>query len=183
MNLPIKGTKFRTQDIVDRSSICVWDNKNYGVDMRKLGAQEYNNSLIDKLAAWGVDFIKVDDMVPYPEEIMAIHKAIKNGNHNIMVSLSPGDVHSRSYRPYYRSANMLWIISDIWNNQLSINRSFKAWEQYVGLQTADFYPDLDMIPFGRLRVEIPDWLDEEMEKTVKVYSIKIKCKLLLHREL
>lgn len=165
LNLPIKGTNYRARDIADINNICVWDSKNYGVDMSKPGAQEYYNSLIDKLASFGVDFIKVDDMVPYPDEIVAIDKAIKNGNHKIVYSLSPGDVHSKSYLPYYRKSHMLRITSDVWDNQASIDKSFKAWGDFVGLETTNFYPDLDMIPFGRLRVEIPDWLESEKEKS------------------
>lgn len=159
-NLPIKGTKYRARDIADTTSICVWSDKNYGVDMGKPGAQEYYNSLIDKLASWGVDYIKVDDMVPNPKEIMAVAKAIENGGHKMMYSLSPGGVKARTSLPYYKKANMLRITADIWDNQLSIEKSFNAWEKFSGLQGNDFWPDLDMIPFGRLCVEMPDFIKD-----------------------
>jgi hypothetical protein len=159
-NLPIKGTRYRARDIADTTNICVWTDKNYGVDMSKPGAQEYYNSLIDKLAYWGVDFIKVDDMVPNPKEIMAIAKAIENGEYQMMYSLSPGGVHSMANLPYYKKANMLRITSDIWDNSLSIEKGFYAWEKFGGLEGHDFWPDLDMIPFGRLCVESPDFLEE-----------------------
>ncbi|MBD0777574.1 glycoside hydrolase family 27 protein [Maribacter sp. ANRC-HE7] len=163
-NLPIKGTPYRARDIADTTSICVWSDKNYGVDMSKPGAQEYYNSLIDKLASWGVDYIKVDDMVPNPKEIVAIAKAIENGGHKMMYSLSPGGVNTRVDLPYYKKANMLRITSDIWDNQLSIEKGFYAWEKFSGLEGKDFWPDLDMIPFGRLCIEIPDFVEDVPEE-------------------
>jgi len=159
-NLPIKGTRYRARDIADTTNICVWSDKNYGVDMSKPGAQEYYNSFIDKLASWGVDFIKVDDMVPNPKEIMAIAKAIENGGYNMMYSLSPGGVKSLSHFPYYKKANMLRIVADVWDTQLSIDKGFYAWEKFSGVEGNGFWPDLDMIPFGRLCVESPDFLEK-----------------------
>lgn len=167
-NLPIKGTQYRARDIADTTNICLWSAKNYGVDMSKPGAQEYYNSLIEKLASWGVDFIKVDDVVPNPKEILAIALAIENCGSKMLYSLSPGDVHSQSHLPYYQKANMLRVTRDIWDNQLSIEKGFYAWEKFSGLEGNGFWPDLDMIPFGRLCVESPDFLkdipDEEKSR-------------------
>jgi len=157
-NLPIKGTKYTARDIVDTTSICVWKAQNYGVDMSKPGAQEYYNSLIDKLASWGVDFIKVDDIVPNPKEFLAIIKAIENGGHKITVSLSPGDAHSKTFLPYYKQANMLRITGDVWDNQKSIDKGFRLWEEYAGTEGNGFWPDMDMIPFGDLKVVVPDFI-------------------------
>ena len=38
----------------------------FGVDGSKPGAQAYYNSLFEQFAAWGVDFVKADNMM-YPE--------------------------------------------------------------------------------------------------------------------
>ena len=159
-NLPIKGTKYTARDIADTTSICVWKAQNYGVDMSKPGAQEYYNSLIDKLASWGVDFIKVDDIVEEPKEFMAIVKAIENGGHKMTLSLSPGDAHTRADLAYYKKTNMIRITGDVWDNQKSIDKGFKAWEDYTGTEGNGFWPDLDMIPFGDLKVVVPDFLDK-----------------------
>ena len=159
-NLPIKGTPYFAQDISDTNSVCVWNQENYGIDMTKPGAQAYYNALIDKLAGWGIDFIKVDDIIPNPQEIVAVAKAIEDGGHNIIYSLSPGDVHHPTHLTYYRRANMLRITRDIWDNPLSIQKGFLAWEKFQGTDRPGFWPDLDMIPFGRLDVvatdDIPD---------------------------
>jgi alpha-galactosidase len=151
-NLPIKGTPYFARDIADTGNVCVWNEDNYGIDMSKPGAQAYYNALIDKLAGWGVDFIKVDDVVPNPLEIVAIAKAIADGGHAMLYSLSPGDVHHPAHLPYYRQANMLRITRDIWDNPLSLEKGFIAWEKFQGTERPGFWPDLDMIPFGRLDV-------------------------------
>lgn len=151
-NLPIPGTKYFSRDIADTTNTCVWSEMNYGVDMTKPGAQEYYNSIIDTLANWGVDFIKVDDVVPNPPEIIAIANAIEKGNHKMILSLSPGDVHHQAHLHYYKRSNMVRISRDIWDNPLSIEKGFFAWEKFQGISGPGFWPDLDMIPFGRLDV-------------------------------
>jgi len=155
-NLPIKGTRYFARDIADTNSICSWNKENYGIDMTKPGAQEYYNALINKLAGWGVDFIKLDDVVPNPREIVAVAKAIEAGGRQITYSLSPGDVHHDTHLAYYQRANMLRITGDIWDNPLSIEKGFSAWEKFQGTERPGFWPDLDMIPFGRLTVVATD---------------------------
>jgi alpha-galactosidase len=151
-NLPIKGTPYFARDIADTSNVCVWNQENYGIDMAKPGAQAYYNALINKLASWGVDFVKVDDVVPNPLEIVAVGKAIAASGRPILFSLSPGDVLHPAHHAYYRHANMLRITRDIWDNPLSVEKGFHAWEKYQGTEGPGFWPDLDMIPFGRLTV-------------------------------
>lgn len=47
---------------------------------------------------------------------------------------------------------MLRITRDIWDNPLSIEKGFFAWEAFQGTESPGFWLDLDMIPFGRLDV-------------------------------
>jgi hypothetical protein len=151
-NLRIPGTSYFARDIADTDSVCVWNGSNYGIDMTKPGAQTYYNTLIDALAGLGIDFIKVDDIVPNPHEIVAIAKAIEDGGHTMIYSLSPGDVHHPAHLPYYKRSNMLRITRDIWDNPQSVEKGFIAWEKFQGTERHGFWPDLDMIPFGRLDV-------------------------------
>lgn len=151
-NLPIPGTPYFASDIADTNSICGWSRSNYGVNMTKPGAQVYYNTVIDSLANWGIDFIKVDDMVPNPPEIIAIARAIEEGGHTMIYSLSPGDVHHPAHLPYYKRANILRVTRDIWDNPLSIEKGFIAWEKFQFVSGPGFWLDLDMIPFGRLDV-------------------------------
>ena len=79
-------------------------------------------------------------------------EAIEQGGHTMIYSLSPGDVHHPTHLPYYKRANMLRITRDIWDDPLSIEKGFWAWDNFQGVSGLGFWPDLDMIPFGRLEV-------------------------------
>ena len=159
-NLPVKGTRYFARDIANTNSVCSWNQENYGIDMTKPGAQEYYNALINKLAGWGVDFLKLDDVVPNPREIVAVARAIEKGGHKMIYSLSPGDVHHPIFLPHYQRANLLRITGDVWDKPESVEKGFAAWEKFQGTERPGFWPDLDMIPFGRLTVvgtdDIPD---------------------------
>ena len=153
-NLPIEGTKYRLKDIADKKKLCPWNDFNYGVDMSKPGAQEYYNSLLRKYAGWGVDFIKFDDIVPHPDEVQAVVKAIKFCGRDIVLSLSPGDYIKVEHSQAYKEANMVRITSDIWDNRESIDATFQRWEEMQSYDGAANHSwlDMDMICFGQLYV-------------------------------
>ena len=155
LNLPIKGTNYRAADIADTTSICTWNDQNYGVDMRKPGAQEFYNSLVNQMAEWGVDFIKYDDIVPYPEEVEAVAKAIVQCGRPMVLSLSPGDDVDENAIEFFRKANMLRVTHDIWDDKEGINNCFTAWRKWQGKEAPGFWIDMDMIPFGQLQVMSP----------------------------
>lgn len=154
-NVPIKGTNYHAQDIVNKKDTCVWCLQNYGVDMTKPGAQEFYNNWIKQLADWGVDFLKVDDVVPYPAEVKAICKAVRNSGRNIVISLSPGDKVNEAALPFFKQANMLRVTHDIWDDQVGIDACFSAWKKWQGKEDRNFHIDMDMIPFGELQVMNP----------------------------
>lgn len=155
LNLPIQGTKRRASDVADTSSVCRWCHYNYGVDMSKPGAQQFYNSLVNQLAGWGIDFIKADDIVPFPKEILGLANAIEQCGRNMVFSLSPGKTTNLRDLPYYRRANMVRITSDIWDRREDLDKSFAAWKRFQGTTCEGFWPDLDMIPFGQLLLMSP----------------------------
>ncbi|MHC4504769.1 MAG: glycoside hydrolase family 27 protein, partial [Planctomycetota bacterium] len=156
-NLPVEGTKYRMQDIVNRKSRCPWAASpwwNYGVDMTRPGAQEYYDGLIRKYAGMGVDFIKFDDIVPNPDEVEAVVRAIEKCDRKIVLSLSPGDHIRVEHSDAYKKADMVRITSDIWDNRGSLQTAFRRWEamqDYTGPEMGSFL-DMDMVCFGRLCV-------------------------------
>jgi len=154
-NLPIKGTNFRAQDIADTTSICNWCAQNYGVDMSKPGAQEFYNSLLNQMADWGLDFLKYDDIVPFPEEVDAVTKAIAQCGRTIVLSLSPGGDVDPNALDSFKKANMLRVTNDIWDDQLGIDQCFDTWKIWVGKEEPGFWIDMDMIPFGQLQLQNP----------------------------
>lgn len=154
-NTPVKGTQYHAQDIADTTSICSWCKYNYGVDMSKPGAQEFYNSLVDQLAAWGVDFIKADDIVPFPKEIEGLANAIAQCGRPMVFSLSPGGNVDVNAIDYFKRGNMLRATHDIWDEQKGIDQSFNAWEKWQGKEQPGFWIDMDMIPFGTLQMMSP----------------------------
>jgi alpha-galactosidase len=108
-NVPIKGTNYFAKDIADVNSICVWNKQNFGVDMTKPGAQEFYNSLINQMAEWGVDFLKYDDIVPFPKEVEAVAAAIAQCGRPIMLSLSPGGRVDPNHLSAFQKAQMLRV--------------------------------------------------------------------------
>ncbi|SNR54269.1 Melibiase [Lutibacter agarilyticus] len=154
-NTKVKGTEYFARDIADTTSICEWNHQNYGVDMSKPGAQEFYNSLINQMAEWGVDFLKYDDLVPFPDEVEAIANAIEQCGRPIVYSLSPGgDVDVNAIKSFKR-ANMLRVTHDIWDDQVGLNQSFDAWRKWQGKEESGFWIDMDMIPFGKLQLMSP----------------------------
>jgi hypothetical protein len=154
-NTPVKGTKYFAQDVADTTSICSWNDQNYGIDMSKPGAQEFYNSLMNQMAEWGVDFLKYDDLVPFPKEVEAIANAIKQSGRPMVYSLSPGgDVDENAINSFKR-ANMLRVTHDIWDEQKGIDQCFDAWRKWQGKEEPGFWIDMDMIPFGQLQLMSP----------------------------
>jgi len=154
-NLPILGSKSRASDIADTSDRCSWSADNFGVDMSRPGAQAHYDSVIALLAEWGVDFIKADDITEHPAEIEAVVAAIARARRPIVLSLSPGGKSDLRHLRTYRMANMVRTTADVWDNRASLSRAFDAWYRWRGVGGEGFWPDLDMIPFGRLRVRFP----------------------------
>lgn len=191
-NTPIKGTNYRAQDIVDTTSICKWCPQNYGVDMTRPGAQAFYDSWIGQLADWGVDFIKADDIVPFPAEVEAVAKAIKNSGRNILLSLSPGGFVDDAQLDFFKLGNMLRVTHDIWDEQIGLDQCFKAWRKWQGKEDANFFIDMDMIPFGELQVmnPVPEGLTgkesnteiKQMKKEGKLKNIELLSGKGFHRQ-
>lgn len=161
LNLPILGTKYTARDIADVDSVCSWCQHNYGINMNNPGAQQYYNSVIDLLASWGVDFIKVDDIVSdayepnKAKEIEAVVDAVQQCDRDIVISLSPGDNVDPALMDVYNKSNMLRITSDIWDNREDIDKAFDKWYEFSQFGGNGFWTDLDMIPFGHLQLHKP----------------------------
>jgi len=152
-NTPIKGTSRHAADIADTNSVCKWNIDMYGVDMTKPGAQEYYNSVFERFANWGLDFVKVDDISrPYDAvqkaEIEAIRKAIDRTGRPMILSLSPGATPLKE-GPHVRQHANMWRISDDfwdkWTELLAQFRRLRDWTPYCG---PGHFPDADMLPLG-----------------------------------
>ena len=152
-NTPIKGTTARAADIADKNSICSWNPDMYGVDMSKPGAQEYYDSLYEMFAAWGVDFVKVDDLSrPYhAPEIEAIRRAIDKTGRPMVLSTSPGETPLSAGEHIERHANMWRISDDFWDDWPALFAQFKRLDDWTPNRGAGHFPDADMLPLGAVR--------------------------------
>lgn len=155
LDLPVKGTSYTARDIANVQDTCSWSSQNYGIDMDKPGAQEYYNSVVELVAGWGVDFIKYDDIVHKPREINAVADAIAKTGKRIILSISPGDDIDPAYYETYQRADMIRISRDIWDLREDIQISFDRWDTLGPYAGKGFWLDMDMIPFGHLRVNYP----------------------------
>jgi hypothetical protein len=150
---PIKGTNGITADMLaDTNSKCFWMNHMYGLDMKKPGAQEYLNSILELYASWGVDFIKVDDIArPYREaEVEGYRKAIDNCGRPMVLSLSPGNTALSEASHAVKNANMWRMADDFWDNWKEILGMMDYAKQWEGVSGPGHWPDCDMIQIGKL---------------------------------
>ena len=153
-NLPVLGTQVRARDVADTTSICSWNPDMYGVDMRKPGAQAWYDGVFAQYAAWGVDFVKVDDMSrPYDAhaaEIEGIALAIRRSGRPMVLSLSPGETPLVRADHVRRHAEMWRISDDFWDEWPMLEAQFtrlENWSPHIG---GGRWPDADMLPLGRL---------------------------------
>ena len=153
-NTPIKDSAHTAAEIADLGSICAWNTDMCGIDMSREGAQEYYNSLFELYAAWGVDFVKVDDIArPYHKaEIEAVNKAIKSCGRDIVLSISPGAAPVAEAEHLRSNANMWRMTDDFWDNWDLLKKMFDYCRDWFPYVTEGHWPDCDMIPFGKVRL-------------------------------
>ncbi len=149
-NLPIKGTTARASDIANTSDVCSWNGDMYGVDMSKPGAQAYYDSVFELFAAWGVDFVKVDDVSrPYHRaEVEAIRRAIDRTGRPMVLSLSPGETPLDAGEHVARHANMWRVSDDFWDEWRFLLEQFDRLDKWTPFRAAGHFPDADMLPLG-----------------------------------
>jgi alpha-galactosidase len=170
-NSPIKGTGARAADIANTHSTCSWNPDMYGVDMGKPGAQEYYNSLIELVASWGVDFIKVDDISrPYDAtqkaEIEGIRKAIDKAGRPIVFSLSPGETPLDAGPHVNQNANMWRISDDFWDAWPQLLSQFKRLHDWTPHRVTGAWPDADMLPLGKIKFGKPTGFTPDEQYTL-----------------
>ncbi len=158
-DLPVFGTKLTAAQIADKQHLCEWSNTMYGLQSGE-GGRAYYRSILSLYAAWGVDFIKVDDMgIPYfRDEIDAFADAVETCGRPILLSLSPGIVLDEILRTHDHVASRchMWRITvDMWDNWLQVRHLFPLLAAWSGVIGPDSWPDADMLPYGTLSIKSP----------------------------
>ena len=151
-NTPILGTTARARDIAQTSSICPWNTDMYGVNPGAVGAQEYDDSLFALYATWGVDLVKVDDiLLPYAAgEIECIRRAIDRAGRDMVLSLSCGPTDLEHADHLRKNADMWRITGDFWDRWEDLYAMFEPCRDWAPFSGDGHWPDADMLPLGRI---------------------------------
>ena len=158
-HLPILGANVTADMIADPSSIAEWNPDMYGIRDCEAG-QKYYDSILELYAAWGVDFIKVDDICStgfHPHrsygrrhEVEMLSRAIERCGRPIVLSLSPGPAEVSESWHYKKYANMWRITDDFWDNWETLLYMFDRCEKWQDHVSQGCYPDCDMLPIGKV---------------------------------
>ena len=183
-HLPIFGCNAKANEIADPSSICPWNPDMYG--LRKLAAsQAYYDSIFELYAAWGVDFIKCDDICATgfgerqydrKHEVEMLHRAIEKSGRPMVLSLSPGPAVVEDSWHYQKFANMWRITDDFWDSWESLLDMFRRCEVWQDHVRPGCWPDCDMLPLGRIGREFgqertTNFTPDEQKTMMTLWSI------------
>lgn len=154
-NTPIEGSSYHAADAANQANTCGWCPDMFGVNGGSPAGQAWYDSILRQYAAWGVDYIKVDDMSsPYAtQEIEAVHRAIERSGRSIVLSLSPGDTPISQAKHVIEHANLWRISGDFWDNWGAVSHQFDLISRWQGNGGPGHWPDADMIPLGRLSID------------------------------
>ncbi|WP_228373433.1 glycoside hydrolase family 27 protein [Demequina gelatinilytica] len=155
LDLPILGTDYTAAQVADLEHVCQWNPDNYGLNHDHPGAQAYYDAQVAQFAAWGVDFIKADDMqAPYFErEIAAYQRAIQRSGRDISLSLSPGTHLSTAHLDHLRENAQMWRVSDdLWDRWEDVHAQFARLARWAPFQQPGSWADADMLPLGRIGI-------------------------------
>ena len=152
----------------DPNRVCPWCVDMFGVRGNTPAGEAWYHSIVEQYAAWGVDFVKADDMsylascrpalpgsAQYAAaEITMLEKAIRTSGRSMVLSLSPGATPLAQARHVAVNANMWRISPDFWDDWRFLNRGLSLlmdWSR-SGASGPGHWPDGDMLPVGTLSV-------------------------------
>ena len=151
---PIEGSSFTAADAGNPTNICGWCPDMFGVRDNEAG-QAWYDAMFRLYAAWGLDFIKVDDLsVPYHgAEIEMIRKAIDKCGRPIVFSTSPGPTDIAHSEQIKTLANQWRISGDFWDRWKDLDHQFDLLAQWQNASGPGHFLDGDMIPFGHIGIK------------------------------
>uniref|UniRef100_A0A2N9HRM0 Alpha-galactosidase n=1 Tax=Fagus sylvatica TaxID=28930 RepID=A0A2N9HRM0_FAGSY len=156
------GRKWTAKDIGIKERACAWMSHGFmSVDTKLGAARAFLRSLYEQYAEWGVDFVKHDCVFGDDldiNEISVVSEVLKQLNHPILYSLSPGtSVTPAMAKAVSGLANMYRITGDDWDSwgdvvaHFDVTRDFST-ANMIGAKglLGKSWPDLDMLPLGWL---------------------------------
>ena len=162
-NTPIANSTYKAMDAGNSGDTCPWDSHNYGVRGNTAAGQAWYDSIFAQYASWGLDFVKVDDMISgtnyHQTEVDAIRAAIDKSGRSIVLSLSPGPMQTADIADLEGNANMWRMVNDFWDtnglsNLTDVFNAAGSWQAQTTL-TQGHWPDCDMLPLGYIGPRAP----------------------------
>lgn len=152
-NVPIAGSSFTASDAANTNDQCAWCPDMFGVHGNAAGAAWYDAN-VKLWAAWGVDYIKVDDLSrPYhTAEIELIRNAIDKSGRAIVFSTSPGETPIVDAEHVAHHANLWRVSDDFWDGWKYLDHEFTLAARWHNFAGPGHWPDADMLPVGHLSV-------------------------------
>lgn len=164
-NLPVKDTETTAGNISNISDTCEWNGLNYGLIEQHPSSYMYYKSIVDLYTEWGVDFVKIDDISrPYHKnEVDMFSEVVKESQRPFIISLSPGPSPVSEVDHLRKNAHMWRISNDFWDNWNDLKRSFTYTRQWYAYIENNHWPDSDMLPLGKLRLNGgDDWIASKL---------------------
>jgi alpha-galactosidase len=149
-NMPIKETDLKAASIGQPDKGCDWYDGFYGVDMSKPGGQAYYNSVFKLFAAWELDFVKADDMVNVPE-LEGMSKALRTSGRKMVFSVVPDNIPQEVLKENTHMARTGFDFWDVWQ---MLKVGFPVAAKSVKQSEPGFWPDLDILPIGKVGKKI-----------------------------
>nr|GMD24628.1 Glycoside hydrolase [Ipomoea batatas] len=156
------GRQWYASDVGIKERACAWMKNGFMSVNTKTGAgRAFLRSLYQQYADWGVDFVKHDCVFGSDldlDEITVVSEVLKELNHPITYSLSPGvDATPALAKEVSGLVNMYRVTGDDWDTWEDVASHFNVARDMAaagligteGLQGKS-WPDLDMLPFGWL---------------------------------
>ena len=181
-NSPIASSTYTASQAGNTSDTCSWDSHMYGVKADTDAGKAWYDSIYQQYADWGVDFVKVDDMMnPYggnvlhTTEVQAVHNSIVKTGRSMVLSLSPGPNQTKDVAALNANANMWRQVNDFWdtNGLSSISDEFTAalnWSKTTGI-TPGHWPDADMLPLGTIGSRACAFSHNQQVQVMTLWSI------------
>jgi len=128
-----------------------WYETFNAIDLTKPGGQEYYNSIFELYASWGVDYIKADYLA-FESELVGISRASRSCGRDMIISAVPDRIPEKVLK---ENAHMARTGIDLWDKWEWLKRSFFMAAIIVKEAEPGYWPDLDMLPVGKLTVKSP----------------------------
>ena len=194
--LPIEGSAFTCAEAADPNSVCAWNPDMYGLrcdgwSAKPEVAKAYYESIFRLYAAWGVDYVKCDDIArEYPhckKEIEIISDACRTCGRDIVLSLSPGPAPLEQAEHLKKYANLWRITDDFWDDWMLLKTMFERAEKWCIHAGPGHWPDADMLPVGALRQceDLNDWtrFTQAEQRTMMTLWCMMRSPLMIGGEL